>query len=127
MSSIGEKIKDKLHMGHSSGDDGGHSTMTHDSAKATSVPGTTTTGMHAHTGTGAVAETGRTGAGRATKEFTKVEDRPVEKDVVERVVEHHPVEKKFVTETRPAGEHELTHQRQDESLGTREHVKRAAP
>ena len=46
-----------------------------------------------------------------TKYYTTVEDRPVEKEIIERVVEHHPVEKKFVVETRPAGEHELTPQR----------------
>ncbi len=50
-----------------------------------------------------------------TKYYTTVEDRPVEKEVIERVVEHHPVEKKFVVETRPAGEHELTHQRRASS------------
>ncbi len=46
------------------------------------------------------------------KTFTTVEDRAVEKDVIERVIEHHPVEKKYVVETRPAGEHELHDKRQ---------------
>lgn len=45
------------------------------------------------------------------KTFTTVEDRPVEKEVIEKVIEHHPVEKKFVVETRPAGEQELHNQR----------------
>ncbi|BDA49766.1 hypothetical protein COCOBI_14-3860 [Coccomyxa sp. Obi] len=65
-----------------------------------------TTGGAAQTGTG-----GRGGAVCDTKYYTTVEDRPVEKEIVERVVEHHPVEKKFVVETRPAGEHELADQR----------------
>jgi hypothetical protein len=85
---------------------------------------TTRTTTETHTG-GAAG----TGVGKAcdTKYYTTIEDRPVEKEVIERVVEHRPVEKKFVVETRPAGEHELTHQRRDESLGTREEIKSAAP
>ncbi|BDA49768.1 hypothetical protein COCOBI_14-3880 [Coccomyxa sp. Obi] len=81
-----------------------------------------TTNRAAQTGTG-----GRGGVVCDTKYYTTTEDRPVEKEIIERVVEHHPVEKKFVVETRPAGEHELTHQRRDESLGTREEIKRVAP
>ncbi|BDA49770.1 hypothetical protein COCOBI_14-3900 [Coccomyxa sp. Obi] len=178
MSSIGEKIKDKLHMGRSSGDGGGSSTMTANSTKATSVPGTTTTGSYGRstntdkingtgigthtstpgyktgidhkthtedvsmprstatnydkvsdtrTGAAATEGAGRVGAACDTKYYTTVEDRPVEKEVIERVVEHHPVEKKFVVETRPAGEHELTDKRKDESLGIREEIKGAAP
>ncbi|CAL8464359.1 g3894 [Coccomyxa elongata] len=84
--------------------------------------GAQTTGGAAQTATGS-----RGGAVCDTKYYTTVEDRPVEKEIIERVVEHHPVEKKFVVETRPAGEHELTHERRDESLGTREEIKRVAP
>lgn len=207
MSSIGEKIKDKLHIGRSANDEG-HNTMTHNSTKTTTTPGTATTGthvtsgvagstvgsgthttttgthsgtgmgthtgggignttgtgMHAHTGTGMGSHTttpgynldhahnkthakgmsvpnsttrtttethtgGAATTGKAcdTKYYSTIEDRPVEKEIIERVVEHHPVEKKFVVETRPAGEHELTHQRKDESLGVREEIKRVAP
>lgn len=42
-----------------------------------------------------------------TKYVKVVEDRPIEKEIVERIIEHHAFEKKFVVETRPAGEHEL--------------------
>ena len=38
------------------------------------------------------------------KTFTEVEDRPVVKERVERYVEHHPVEKQFVVETKYVGE-----------------------
>ena len=38
------------------------------------------------------------------KTFTEVEDRPVVKERVERYVEHHPVEKQYVVETRFVGE-----------------------
>jgi len=41
------------------------------------------------------------------REFTEVEDRAVEKERVERVVEHVPVEKHYVTETRAVGENVL--------------------
>jgi hypothetical protein len=46
-----------------------------------------------------------------TKYIKVVEDRPVEKEIIERIIEHHTIEKKFVVETRPAGEHELLDQR----------------
>eukprot|EP00878_Enallax_costatus_P000508 GHUV01000602.1.p1 GENE.GHUV01000602.1~~GHUV01000602.1.p1 ORF type:complete len:213 (+),score=63.17 GHUV01000602.1:971-1609(+) len=39
-----------------------------------------------------------------TKTFTEVEDRPVVKERVERILEHNPVEKKYVVETRFVGE-----------------------
>lgn len=65
--------------------------------------------MHQQVGTQAQGE--RRGTVCNTKTYTTVEDRPVEKEVIERVIEHHPVEKKFVVETRPAGEHELHDQR----------------
>ena len=67
--------------------------------------------MHAERGTGMHAEGERRGAVCGTKFYTTVEDRPVEKEIIERIIEHHPVEKKFVVETRPAGEHELADQR----------------
>jgi hypothetical protein len=38
------------------------------------------------------------------KTFTEVEDRPVVKERVERYVEHHPVEKQYVVETKFVGE-----------------------
>ena len=39
--------------------------------------------------------------------FVEVEDRPVMKERVERFVEHRPVEKQYVTETRFVGEREV--------------------
>ena len=46
---------------------------------------------------------------------TKVEDRPVIKETVTQIREHHPIEKEFVVETRPTGrEKELTERAQTE-------------
>ena len=59
---------------------------------------------------GKQAQGERKGMVCGSKTYTTTEDRPVEKEVIERVIEHHPVEKKFVVETRPAGEHELKDQ-----------------
>ncbi|KAF6256758.1 hypothetical protein COO60DRAFT_78021 [Scenedesmus sp. NREL 46B-D3] len=39
-----------------------------------------------------------------TKTFTEVEDRPIVKERVERILEHAPVEKQYVVETRFVGE-----------------------
>ncbi|WIA39201.1 hypothetical protein OEZ86_005326 [Tetradesmus obliquus] len=39
-----------------------------------------------------------------TKTFTEVEDRPIVKERVERILEHNPVEKQYVVETRFVGE-----------------------
>jgi len=50
---------------------------------------------------------GTSGTAVNAREFTEVEDRAVEKERVERVVEHVPVEKHFVTETRAVGENTL--------------------
>jgi len=50
---------------------------------------------------------GASGTTVNAREFTEVEDRAVEKERVERVVEHVPVEKHYVTETRAVGENTL--------------------
>lgn len=55
-----------------------------------------------HHQAGAVAAAGTEVCGQKT--FTEVEDRPVVKERVERYVEHHPVEKQYVVETRFVGE-----------------------
>jgi hypothetical protein len=55
------------------------------------------------------------------REFTEVEDRPILKERVERIIEHQPVEKHFVTETRAVGEHALQN-RTVESAGMTERV-----
>ncbi|KAL3149454.1 hypothetical protein ABBQ32_002242 [Trebouxia sp. C0010 RCD-2024] len=58
-----------------------------------------------------------------TKTFTKVEDRPIVKEVKTYVKEHHPVEKEFVIETKPTGrEKELAEGRTTEHLGTQEKI-----
>jgi len=54
--------------------------------------------------------------------FTKVEDRPVMKERVTRMREHHPVEKEFVVETRFTGEERETGQRTQEHVGASERV-----
>ncbi|KAI8469353.1 MAG: hypothetical protein J3K34DRAFT_522246 [Monoraphidium minutum] len=58
--------------------------------------------------------------GRQT--FVQVEDRPVLKERVERVVEHRPVEKQFVQETRFVGEHAIPSATGETSLGVTERV-----
>ncbi|DBA70302.1 hypothetical protein WJX79_010739 [Trebouxia sp. C0005] len=72
-------------------------------------------------------ETTTTSAGQGpicdTKTFTKVEDRPIVKEVKTYVREHHPVEKEFVVETKPTGaERELTEGRTSEYLSTEEKI-----
>ena len=57
---------------------------------------------HHHQSHAAHASSGVEVCGRKT--FTEVEDRPVVKERVERYVEHHPVEKQYVVETRFVGE-----------------------
>ncbi|PSC68395.1 Calcium release-activated calcium channel [Micractinium conductrix] len=54
--------------------------------------------------------------------FTKVEDRPVIKERVTRVREHHPVEKEFVVETRATGVERETGQREMEHMGAQDRV-----
>lgn len=58
----------------------------------------------------------------ASHKFTEIEDRPVVKERVERIIEHHPVEKMFVVETRPVGERELKNERHYENAGAYEHI-----
>lgn len=72
-------------------------------------------------------ETTTTSAGKGpicdTKIFTKVEDRPIVKEVKTYVREHHPVEKEFVVETKPTGnERELTEGRTSEYISTEEKI-----
>lgn len=62
-----------------------------------------------------------TGPACGTETFTKVEDRPVVKERVEQVVEHRPVEKEFMVETRAVGERDVG-VGQVEHLGTSERV-----
>jgi hypothetical protein len=56
-----------------------------------------------------------------TRTFTEVEDRPIMRERVERIIEHRPVEKQFVVETRPVGERELAEGVHYESAGVREY------
>lgn len=57
--------------------------------------------------------------------FAVVEDRPIVKERVTQVLEHHPVEKEFVVETRPAGERAMAGD--IEHLGTTERVVQETP
>jgi hypothetical protein len=51
------------------------------------------------------------------KTFTEVEDRPVVKEQRKRYIEHHPVQKQFVTEVRYVGEQEVQGGRSVEQVG----------
>lgn len=58
-----------------------------------------------------------------TETFTKIEDRPIVKEIKTYVREHHPVEKEFVVETKPTGqERELTEGRTSEYISTEEKI-----
>ena len=60
------------------------------------------------------------------KTFTEVEDRPVVKERVERYVEHHPVEKQYVVETRFVGERAIASGAGVTVVGQDEYVVEAA-
>lgn len=52
---------------------------------------------------------------RGDCDFVQVEDRPIVKEQITYVREHHPMEKEFIVETRPTGrERELTEGRTSE-------------
>jgi len=76
--------------------------------------------LHHHHHHGVAAVAGSEVCNR--REFAEVEDRPVIKERVERIVEHHPVEKRYAVETRAVGESELREGRAAESLGVTERV-----
>jgi hypothetical protein len=55
--------------------------------------------------------------------FTKIEDRPVTKEITTVITEHHPIEKQFVIETRPTGkEHELTDRAKTEVIDSQTRI-----
>ncbi|DBA87102.1 TPA: hypothetical protein ACH3X2_005275 [Trebouxia sp. C0005] len=100
--------------------------------------GTTGTG----TATGGATElrntTGTAGTGVVSAErgepicdqkyYTKVEDRPIVKEQITYVREHHPMEKEFIVETRPTGrERELTEGRTSEVINTEEKIIEVTP
>jgi hypothetical protein len=60
------------------------------------------------------------------KTFTEVEDRPVVKERVEQYVEHHPVEKQYVVETKFVGEKATSKGAGVEVVGQDEYVVEAA-
>jgi hypothetical protein len=60
------------------------------------------------------------------KTFTEVEDRPVVKERVERYVEHNPVEKQYVVETRFVGERAVPSANGATVIDTNEYVVDAA-
>ncbi|KAI7842360.1 hypothetical protein COHA_004000 [Chlorella ohadii] len=59
--------------------------------------------------------------------YTKVEDRPVVKERVEQVMEHRPVEKEFVVETRQTGAERAVGGGEVEHLGTKERIVSTTP
>lgn len=62
------------------------------------------------------------------KYYTKVEDRPIVKEQITYVREHHPMEKEFIVETRPTGrERELTEGRTSEVINTEEKIIEVTP
>jgi len=71
---------------------------------------------------GFVQHTNVAGTTCNVREFAEVEDRPVVKERVERIVEHVPVEKKFEVVTRAVGETVLSSNTTVESLGVTERV-----
>jgi len=75
---------------------------------------------------GFVQHTNVAGTTCNVREFTEVEDRPVVKERVERIVEHVPVEKKFEVVTRAVGETVLHSNTTIESLGVTERVVQVA-
>ncbi|KAI8476321.1 MAG: hypothetical protein J3K34DRAFT_516731 [Monoraphidium minutum] len=81
--------------------------------------------------TGAPAGEGGLSGGQVCgrREFTQVENRNVLKERVERVLEHRPVEKEFVTETKYTGEHAVPSATPETPLGpvTERVVSAAAP
>lgn len=90
---------------------------------ASAMTGTTTTKTDCVSCQQTTTSSGTGGPICDTKTFTKVEDRPIVKEVKTYVKEHHPVEKQFVVETRPTGqERELTEGRTTEHLGTQEKI-----
>lgn len=57
------------------------------------------------------------------KYYTKIEDRPEVREVVTTIREHHPIEKEFVTETRPTGrDQERSNDRSQEVVGSNTRV-----
>lgn len=76
---------------------------------------------------GAVVEGGGRPEMCGAETFTKVQDRPVVKERVQQVVEHRPVEKEFVVETRQTGVERETGAGEVEHLGTTERVVGVAP
>jgi hypothetical protein len=84
--------------------------------------GAETAGYAAGTGVGAVVHQGVEAEICNRREYVEVEDRPVLKERVERIVEHQPVEKRFVVETRPVGETVLAERAHVESAGVTERV-----
>eukprot|EP00878_Enallax_costatus_P002719 GHUV01002908.1.p2 GENE.GHUV01002908.1~~GHUV01002908.1.p2 ORF type:complete len:169 (+),score=52.00 GHUV01002908.1:124-630(+) len=63
-----------------------------------------------------------------TKTFTEVEDRPIIKERVERILEHQPVEKQYVVETKFVGEAAIPSSEGARIIDTNERVvERAEP
>eukprot|EP00887_Chlorella_sp_A99_P004645 scaffold4.g4645.t1 len=90
---------------------------------------TVATGAAQAVDTGRAAVCGQASAAtiRRTEYYTKVEDRPAVIEKVERILEHRPVEKEFVVETRATGV-ERALPTTVEHLGTQERVvSEAAP
>jgi hypothetical protein len=84
--------------------------------------GAGTAGYAAGTGVGAVVHEGVEAEICNRREYVEVEDRPILKERVERIVEHQPVEKRFVVETRPVGETVLAERAHVETAGVTERV-----
>ncbi|KAL0037070.1 hypothetical protein WJX77_011480 [Trebouxia sp. C0004] len=100
--------------------------------------GTTGTGATTGAATELRNTTGTAGTGAVSAErgepicdqkyYTKVEDRPIVKEQITYVREHHPMEKEFIVETRPTGrERELTEGRTSEVINTEEKIIEVTP
>jgi hypothetical protein len=147
MAGIGNKIKDALSPGHRQDESytQGHvdttsskhlltqpNTYPNEGAAGTgnrigsntAMTGTHTAGVGHMGATGATAGVAHNVTGNTvceTRTFTEVEDRPIMRERVERIIEHRPVEKQFVVETRPVGEREIADGVHYESAGVREY------
>lgn len=105
--SVGDKMKDHLHMGHHG------TTATANERLAGGVPVTRSDSSSSSDSEGAKV----VGAGQ---QYTAVEEHAVVKDKITTVREHHPVEKQYVTEVKEVGVRELP--TRVEHLGTTERI-----
>ncbi|KAL4444892.1 hypothetical protein ABPG77_003942 [Micractinium sp. CCAP 211/92] len=149
MTGIGQKVKEKLGLGAAKAEHGAERATGHHKTEyaATGTDGSAygarsyetvdvpvvqqTTTTTAALPVAVTAEEPVAGRGEeavcSAEYFTKTEDRPVVKERVEQILEHRPVEKEFVVETRATGVERHTGVGEVEHLGTTERVVAVTP